>query len=598
MANDVKNWIYIWSSKRKWTPPTYTFSDHRPVKANGARSNQPDQFSAEMRLGTLEYIAKGESKSKKEAQTLAAKDMVKHLLSTGMLTKEVVITIPGCADLVAESSKETVTAPLNKLEAVKVSYGRWQGGELTRDGKVLLESGDANELRKRKIDMSDEDGKNDVIHAQKKIKVAAVEKAEIVNVTTIDSGDDQAEEEQQQPSTSRVVTSQLSVGMRIDTGRKSESPEIVEVKGTSPKDNDDDVIEEEMIASMISVDKLCQQLRTKFPEQFKKFDDDIWLHWRRNGQDDETFQWKMKVRKALLDRLQMLIPSCRLFAVGSTINGCGSYNSDMDLCLTVPDSYVGFDTEREYAIDVLKQVQYFLRRQGHNLVKRVQLIPAKVPILKLALHPPYHELEIDINCNNVAGIHNSHLLHYYAKADDRFAAICLIVKHWAINAGINDAMTGTFNSYSLILLVLHYLQCVPSPPVLPNLQMLFPAQFTGQEEPYGLQLFQDFPAPIPGLKTNKQSVGELLVGFFDYYSRFDFDTTAISIRRGNCFDRSDLPRDTDHFKIYIEEPFDGKNTARCVIREEKMHRIRSELKRAINQLKNKGPLLECIKVTV
>lgn len=126
------------------------------------------------------------------------------------------------------------------------------------------------------------------------------------------------------------------------------------------------------------------------------------------------------------------------------------------------------------------------------------------------------------------------------RADERFPAICLIVKHWAINAGINDAMTGTFNrfsflptfheatdftsdrifsrdyqaisrrevtfhsyqsnifSYSLILLVLHYLQCVPSPPVLPNLQMLFPAQFTGQEEPYNLQLFKDFPAPIPG----------------------------------------------------------------------------------------------------
>lgn len=26
-----------------------------------------------------------------------------------------------------------------------------------------------------------------------------------------------------------------------------------------------------------------------------------------------------------------------LFAVGSTINGCGSYNSDMDLCACIPD---------------------------------------------------------------------------------------------------------------------------------------------------------------------------------------------------------------------------------------------------------------------
>jgi DNA polymerase sigma len=53
----------------------------------------------------------------------------------------------------------------------------------------------------------------------------------------------------------------------------------------------------------------------------------------------------------------------------------------------------------------------------HHRVGRIELIPAKVPILKLAVKEPNKTdiLEIDINCNNVAGIYNSHLLHYYAR---------------------------------------------------------------------------------------------------------------------------------------------------------------------------------------
>lgn len=105
-----------------------------------------------------------------------------------------------------------------------------------------------------------------------------------------------------------------------------------------------------------------------------------------------------------------------------------------------------------------------------------ELLGFQVPIIKLEMEAPFDELEVDINCNNVPGIYNSHLLHYYSRSfcfsrhyfhfivpaanfwcvclvkifkmfriDDRFPALCLLVKHWAINARINDAMNGTFN---------------------------------------------------------------------------------------------------------------------------------------------------------
>ena len=80
-------------------------------------------------------------------------------------------------------------------------------------------------------------------------------------------------------------------------------------------------------------------------------DADIWRHYEANRQDVDVFERKMQVRSCLFTiarvvclRLSRLCHSycaqsidCEaLYAVGSTVNGCGSFNSDMDLCAIVP----------------------------------------------------------------------------------------------------------------------------------------------------------------------------------------------------------------------------------------------------------------------
>lgn len=42
--------------------------------------------------------------------------------------------------------------------------------------------------------------------------------------------------------------------------------------------------------------------------------------------------------------------------------------------------------------------------------------------------------------------------------ENRVRPLALVVKKWASFHGINDASRGTLNSYSLVLMVLHYLQ--------------------------------------------------------------------------------------------------------------------------------------------
>jgi DNA polymerase sigma len=43
--------------------------------------------------------------------------------------------------------------------------------------------------------------------------------------------------------------------------------------------------------------------------------------------------------------------------------------------------------------------------------------------------------------------------------DWRLAPLVVFIKHWAKVQGINDASQGTVSSYSLVLMIIHYLQC-------------------------------------------------------------------------------------------------------------------------------------------
>lgn len=85
------------------------------------------------------------------------------------------------------------------------------------------------------------------------------------------------------------------------------------------------------------------------------------------------------------------------------------------------------------------------------------VILAKVPILKFK--GAKNGFEVDLNCNNAVGIRNTHMLHCYTQLDWRVRPLVIIVKIWAQLNNINDAKNMTISSYSLALMVIHYLQC-------------------------------------------------------------------------------------------------------------------------------------------
>ncbi|CAL7941676.1 unnamed protein product [Xylocopa violacea] len=296
-----------------------------------------------------------------------------------------------------------------------------------------------------------------------------------------------------------------------------------------------------------------------------KLSKDIWSKFMLNQQTETVYRNKMMLWRYLYVYIKTAFPKYGLFLVGSTMNGFGSDNSDVDMCLLVRRTEMD---QRNEAIGYLEQILKCLKRC--DFIEQLELIQAKVPILKF--HDSIQNLEVDLNCNNAVGIRNTHLLYCYSRIDWRVRPLVLVVKLWAQSQDINDAKNMTISSYSLALMVIHFLQCGINPPVLPCLHSLYEDKFAPHTDIHCIDIQEELDISSSVLRPkNRQSLGELFVEFFRYYVRFDFNQYAISVRLANkipieeCRRARSYKNDPHQWKyLCIEEPFDLTNTARSV----------------------------------
>ena len=93
----------------------------------------------------------------------------------------------------------------------------------------------------------------------------------------------------------------------------------------------------------------------------------------------------------------------------------------------------------------------------------------------------------------------------------------LAIKRWADYQDINDASQRTISSYSFALMTIYYLQSVCQPAVLPVLQKLDKEKFNAKTDIRSLRLNE---SSYSWTSKNIQTLGELFMGFIDYYSDF------------------------------------------------------------------------------
>uniref|UniRef100_A0A914CKE2 PAP-associated domain-containing protein n=1 Tax=Acrobeloides nanus TaxID=290746 RepID=A0A914CKE2_9BILA len=307
-------------------------------------------------------------------------------------------------------------------------------------------------------------------------------------------------------------------------------------------------------------------------KEFEIFNKQLIIYYKLNKQTDDSRRRKFAIRDQLSVMIHDIFPHGYLAVGGSTVNGCGSNSSDLDLCFGIkPREHIFDKNGNEWGklisldyLDNIKFVDYAIEtiydhfennyKDEFSLIDPV--LSARVPVIKLKLKS-HRDIEVDININCTAGIYNSHLLHYYSRIDERLPILAAFLKKYLDERCVIQPRHGRLNSYTVVLMIIHYLQCCVDPPILPNLNFLYPAMFDGTTDIENLKFDQEFPTPLKDIPKNDMTVGELLLGFFDYYANFDYAYDAISMMNGMVFSRDNLGHGNHRFLFYIEEVYDG-----------------------------------------
>ena len=159
-----------------------------------------------------------------------------------------------------------------------------------------------------------------------------------------------------------------------------------------------------------------------------------------------------------------------------------------------------------------------------------------MPIVKCRHIPS--KTNCDFSFKNAFGVKNSGLIQFFITLDPRIRILIILIKFW----GKIHELTGynKITNYALVMLIYFYLQRLKEPllPKISQLQSLVSKPEIIEDWDFRFSQNNLLLPPI----TNKQSIRELLLGFFEYYASFDWENKVISLNRGEILDRDILTR--------------------------------------------------------
>ncbi|KAF4386803.1 hypothetical protein F8388_006758 [Cannabis sativa] len=281
-------------------------------------------------------------------------------------------------------------------------------------------------------------------------------------------------------------------------------------------------------------------------------------------------------QKQLLALLEKLIikewPKARLYLYGSCANSFGVSKSDVDLCLAIEEPDIN-------KAEVILKLADIL--QSDNLQNVQALTRARVPIVKLK--DPATGISCDICINNVLAVVNTRLLGDYARIDVRLRQLAYIVKHWAKSRGVNETYHGTLSSYAYVLMCIHFLQ-QRRPAILPCLQGM-KATYSVTVDNIECAYFDQIEKLRDFGSHNRETIGQLVWGFFNYWAYcHDYTDSVISVRSGCIISKreKDWTRrvGNDRHLICIEDPFEVSHDLGRVVDKFSIRVLREEFERA------------------
>ncbi|KAE7996727.1 hypothetical protein FH972_001425 [Carpinus fangiana] len=292
----------------------------------------------------------------------------------------------------------------------------------------------------------------------------------------------------------------------------------------------------------------------------------------------KPLQEDLQTRTRVIDELRRVIGSVESLR-GARVEPFGSFASDLftrwadlDISIDLLNSSCISSAGKRRKQRLLVEIQRALINMG--VWRRFQYIPnARVPILKF--ESSLQGISCDVSIDNLQGQIKSKLLLWISAIDTRFRDMVLLVKEWAKAHDINNPKTGTFNSYSLSLLVIfHFQTCVPA--ILPPLRDIYAGNIVGDLQGVRTSaerhIAQTCAANITRFRqqkfrpVNHSSLPELFISFLEKFSNISLRASELGISpyTGQWeYTRMRLLPKT--YALFIEDPFEQQeNSARAV----------------------------------
>eukprot|EP00877_Chromochloris_zofingiensis_P002624 jgi/Chrzof1/12362/Cz06g31260.t1 len=279
--------------------------------------------------------------------------------------------------------------------------------------------------------------------------------------------------------------------------------------------------------------------------------------------------------------------SCNLMPYGSFESGLYFPDSDLDMAIMGASQAMGAVSELHHLpipsqVRLLHEVARLLddHKLVHGKVERV--LGARVPVLNFKHSPTL--VDCDIIMGKPESAFKARFLRCLSEIDARFPQLYRLIKLWALNHDINCAQFSTFNSWTLCMLVVFYLQA-QGPPILPPLWQL--CGHAAAPPLYQPRVLQQNDVRLDSV-INKARLGagifvqrrdqqgtrndkllvELLTGFFAFYSEplnawseGKYQGWRVSTWYGKWI-QQEFRKD---YIFPVEDPFDNTdNTARSV----------------------------------
>lgn len=190
----------------------------------------------------------------------------------------------------------------------------------------------------------------------------------------------------------------------------------------------------------------------------------------------------------------------------------------------------------------------------HKDFRSIVPIPkARTPIIKFIYSPT--NISCDIAFNNALAVHNSRLIKLYLCQDPRFRPTMMILKFWISNYELNRGYK--MSKYFLILLFIFYLQ-QPAVRLVPPIMNLKRRREPEIVEGWPVYFDEKQTYYQPSENSKNISIPDLLHGFFEFYSKYDFEKNVICPIDGFSHDRSvfsdvnTIPKSMQYYKEYLE----------------------------------------------